>query len=193
MLRDRDAEAPGVGLATVAGPTHLAVGLLKKPHGVKGDALVFPLTDAPEAVFHAGRVLAVLDEQGRPTGETLTVARGRGYQRAWLVHFAGIEDRVGLEAIRQRYLGIAAQEARPLAPGEFYLHELVGLRVELLDHTAVGTVREVLEAPQGWLLGVAREGGGKDHLIPFAAGVVRRVDRGAGTIVIEPPDGLLEL
>lgn len=177
----------------MAGPTHLVVGLLKKPHGVKGDALVLPLTDAPEAVFGAGRVLAVLDGQGRPTGETLTVARGRGHHRAWLVHFVGIEDRGGLETVRERYLGIAAGEARPLAAGEFYLHELVGLRVELWDRTTVGTVREVFEAPQGWLLGVAREGGGKDHLIPFAAGVVRSVDRGAGTIVIEPPDGLLEL
>ena len=39
-------------------PTHLAVGLLKKPHGVKGDVLVFPLTDAPEQVFTIGRTLA---------------------------------------------------------------------------------------------------------------------------------------
>ena len=38
-----------------------------------------------------------------------------------------------------------------------------------------------------------REGGGKDHLVPFVAGVVRRVDRGAKLVVIDPPEGLLEL
>ena len=178
---------------TSSGPTHLAVGLLKKPHGVKGDVLVLPLTDAPEKMFRPGRVLALLDRQGRPTGETLTVERSRSYHRAWLLHFAGIEERTALEAVRERALGITVGEARPLAPGEFYMHELIGLTVVLKDKTPVGTVREVFEAPQSWLLSVAREDGGKDHLVPFVAGVVRRVDRGAQTVVIDPPDGLLEL
>lgn len=175
------------------GPTHLAVGLLKKPHGVKGDALIFPLTDEPDAIFREGRVLAVLDRQGGPTGSTVTVARARAYHRAWLLHFEGIDDRAALEVLRERCLGITMGEARPLEEGEFYLHELIGLRVELRDRTVVGVVRDVYEAPQGWLLNVRREDGGKDHLIPFAAGVVRRVDRGEGRVVIAPPEGLLEL
>ncbi len=176
------------------GPTHLAVGLLKKPHGVKGDVLVFPLTDAPADIFRPGRILAVLDRQGRPTGETVTVARGRAYQRAWLLHFEGVDDRAGLGAMRERYLGITIGEARPLADGEFYLHELIGLAVQLKDKTPVGVVREVYEAPQGWLLAVRADGdSGKEHLVPFAAGVVRRVDRAARLVVITPPDGLLEL
>jgi 16S rRNA processing protein RimM len=175
------------------GPTHLAVGLLKKPHGVKGDVLVFPLTDVPEDVFRPGRELAVLDRQGRPTGGALTVVKARAYHRAWLLHFEGVEDRSALEAMRERYLGITVGEARPLEPGEFYMHELIGLTVVRKDTSLVGTVREVFEAPQGWLLSVTREGGGKDHLVPFMAGVVRRVDRGAKLVVIDPPEGLLEL
>lgn len=176
----------------MTGPTHLAVGLLKKPHGLKGDVLVLPLTDEPDAVFREGRVLAVLDRQGQPTGATLTVAKGRAYHRAWLLHFEGIEDRSVLDAMDERYLGMAVGEARPLEEGEFYLHELIGLRVELKDKTPVGVVREVYEAAQGLLLSVQREGG-KDHLIPFAPGVVRRVDRREGKVVITPPEGLLEL
>lgn len=173
-------------------PTHLAVGLLKKPHGVKGDVLVYPLTDAPELVFTQGRVLAVLDREGRPVGSEVVVVRARAYQRAWLVHFRGMEDREALEALRERYLGIAAGEARPLREGEFYLHELIGLAVELKDKTPVGVVSDVYEAPQGYLLGVKNEGG-KEHLVPFNPGIVRRVDRAERRIVITPPDGLLEL
>jgi 16S rRNA processing protein RimM len=176
----------------MVGPTHLAVGLLKKPHGVKGDVLVYPMTDAPEEIFRAGRVLAVLDRQGEATGETLTVQRGRAYQRAWLLHFEGLDDRTALETMRERYLGITIGEARPLAEGEFYLHELVGLAVTKYGDGLVGTVREVVEAPQGPLLVVPGEGG-KEHLIPFRAGLVRRVDRATRTIVIDPPAGLLEL
>jgi 16S rRNA processing protein RimM len=176
----------------VSGPTHLAVGLLKKPHGVKGDVLVYPLTDDPAAVFHEGRVLQVLDREGRATGATMTVQRSRAYGRAWLLHFRELADRAALEAMRERYLGIAIGEARPLAEGEFFLFELAGMRVELKDGDAVGVVREVYEAPQGPLLAVDGVDG-KEHLVPFRAGVVRRVDRGAQLIVITPPEGLLEL
>lgn len=173
-------------------PAHLAVGLLKKPHGVKGDVLVFPLTSDPDAVFHEGRVLHVLDREGQPTGATLKVQKARAYHRAWLLHFEELADRSALEALRERYLGITIGEARPLAEGEFYLHELVGLRAELKDHTAVGTVREVYEAPQGPLLAIDGVSG-REHLVPFRAGIVRRVDREARLIVLTPPEGLLEL
>jgi 16S rRNA processing protein RimM len=174
------------------GPTHLAVGLLKKPHGVKGDALIFPLTDQPAAVFQPGRALVVLDRDGRPTGETLTVERSRAYHRAWLLHFTGLEDRPALEVMRERFLAIEIGEARPLEEGEFFLHELIGLAVVLKDGTPVGVVRRLYEAPQGWLLAVESPGGA-ERLVPFTAGVVRRVDRAARQVVITPPDGLLEL
>jgi 16S rRNA processing protein RimM len=173
-------------------PTHLAVGLSKKPHGLQGDVMIVPLTDAPDEIYRKDRVLVVLDREGRPTGEELTIQYARQYHRAWLVHFKGIDDREGLERLRDRYLAITIGEARPLAEGEFYRYELVGMSVVLKDKSPVGTVREVIEAPQGLLLSVMREGG-KDHLIPFVAGVVRRVDRGAKTITVEPPAGLLDL
>lgn len=176
----------------MSGPTHLAVGLLKKPHGVKGDALIYPLTDAPELVYVKGRRLAVMDKQGRPTGNEVKVKYARAYHRAWLVHFEGIEDRTGLEAIREKYLGQDVGEARPLEDGEFYLHELVGLRVELKDKSPVGAIHSVYDAPQGYLLGIRSEAG-KEHLVPFNPECVRRVDRGEKLVVITPPEGLLEL
>ena len=176
----------------MSGPTHLAVGLMKKPHGVKGDVIVYPLTDAPELVFTMGRRLAVLDQAGRPTGSGLHVVRTRPYHRAWLLHFEGMDDRDALDSLRQRYRGITVGEARPLEAGEFYLHELVGLRVELKDKSPVGTVHSVYEAPQGFLLGVRSEAG-KEHLLPFNPEVVRRVDRAERLVIVTPPPGLLEL
>lgn len=175
----------------MSAPTHLAVGLLRKPHGVQGDVLVYPLTDAPEEVFRPGRQLLVLDRNGAPTGQTLRLTRGRAYQRAWLLHFEGMHDREAFEGLREVYLGVAVGDARPLAEGEFYLHELVGLAVQTADKTPVGTVAEVLEAPQGVLLSVRSEG--REHLIPFRAGIVRRVDRAAKMVTVDPPAGLLEL
>ena len=173
-------------------PTHLAVGLLKKPHGVKGDVLIFPLTDAPEQVFTVGRTLSLLDRQGRLTGGELLIEKSRSYHRAWLVHFKGVNDRTALEALREKHLGIPVGEARPLEEGEFYLHELVGLKVLEKDKSEVGLVHAVYDAPQGYLLGVRSETG-KEHLIPFTPEIIRRVDREKKLVVVTPPPGLLDL
>jgi len=174
-------------------PTHLVVGLLKKPHGIKGEALIYPVTDEPEAVFRAGRILAVVDREGRPTGEEVVVGRARPFHRAWLLHFEGFEAREPVEALRERYLALRAEDVRELGPGEFYFHELVGMVVETGGTAAaeVGVVAEVIEAPQGPLLSV--KGGAREHLIPFAPWLVRRVDRSARRIEIAPPPGLLEV
>lgn len=174
-----------------SGPTHLAVGLLKKPHGVKGDVLVYPLTDQPERVFQPGRNILVLDQEGAPTGRVLEVVKSRPHGRAWLLHFRGMEDRGALESLSDIYLGIHVGEARPLQEGEFFLHELIGLDVQTAEKQPVGKVAEIYEAPQGLLLSV--RDGGKEHLIPFKAGIVRRVDRGERMVTVTPPEGLLDL
>jgi len=173
------------------GPTHLVVGLLKKPHGVRGDALVYPVTDEPEAVFALGKRLLLLDREGRATGGELVIERSRQYHRAWLLHFEGIETREALGDLRERHLAIPMAEARALEDGEFYMHELVGLSVATAAGAGVGVVAQVIEAPQGWLLEVT--GGEKSHLIPFTRSVVQRVDRAERRMVITPPNGLLEL
>jgi 16S rRNA processing protein RimM len=173
------------------GPTHLVVGLLKKPHGVRGDALIYPVTDEPDLVFALGKRLTLLDRDGQATGRELVIERSREYHRAWLLHFEGIETREALGDLRERHLAIPLAEARPLEDGEFYMHELVGLNVATAGGESVGVVAEVIEAPQGWLLEVA--GAQKRHLIPFTRGVVERVDRSERLVVITPPSGLLEL
>ena len=172
------------------GPTHLVVGLLKKPHGIQGDALVYPVTDEPDEIFAVGKRLLLMDREGRATGE-LVIERSRQYHRAWLLHFEGIETREALALFRERHLAIPLSEARALEDGEFYMHELVGLDVATAAGAGVGRVADVIEAPQGWILEV--EGEGKRHLIPFTSGVVQRVDRAERRMVITPPAGLLEL
>lgn len=175
------------------GPAHLVVGLLKKPHGVKGEALVYPVTDEPEAVFRTGRILTVVDGEGRPTGQEVVIVRARAFHRAWLLHLEGFEERNDVEALRDRYLALRPEDVRELGPGEFYYHELVGMVVETggAGGAEVGTVTEVIEAPQGPLLNV--KGAAKEHLLPFAPWLVRRVDRVARRIEIAPPPGLLEV
>jgi 16S rRNA processing protein RimM len=61
------------------------------------------------------------------------------------------------------------------------------------DGTPVGKVSEVLHTAAGELLAVKADADGREVLVPFVAAIVTSVSREDATIVIDPPDGLLDL
>ena len=164
---------------------YLAVARFRKPHGLKGEAVVFPLTDEPDAVFVPGRVLVPVDDEGRPTGAEVVIHKARPYQRNWLVSFEGITDRMVLESWGAVTLGADRSELRAPEQGEMYLHEIPGSIV------VEAGVREIVGVPGGSVLVVERDG--KEHLIPFRDPIVKRLDRDNRRIEVVLPPGLLEV
>ena len=183
----------GVQRVTEHKPPHLIVGEIKKPHGIKGELFLIPATDDVDDVYRPGRRLDVGDEHGRhlEPKTTITVAAARSFKRGLIARFEEIRDRNVAEQFRGRTLLISFDQARPLDPNEFYLHDLAGLEVVLKDGAVVGRVAEVYEVGTGYFLGV--DDGERERLIPFSRRLVREVDLDAGRIVIDPADGLLDL
>ncbi|MFN8645665.1 MAG: ribosome maturation factor RimM [Gemmatimonadales bacterium] len=171
-------------------PRFLAVGRLRKPHGLKGEFAIFPLTAEPEAVFVPGRQLVRLGLDGAVLGEPIVVERSRGYHREWLVKFRGVEDRDLMGQWRGQFLGAPAEELTPLAEGEVYLHELEGFAVRGEDGTAYGLVSGLLELPTGITLEV--QGPKREFLLPFIKEFVREVRREERLLVVVLPEGLLD-
>ncbi len=175
-------------------PEYLVVGHLNKAHGTKGELFVWPLTDHPEAVFVPGGRLHLGDEDGRPVhipATELELAEARAFRRGYLVRFRGIGDREGAERVAGRYLLRPFAEARPADEDEFFYHELLGLRAETVAGEYLGEVREVYELRPDHMLEVV--GPERAILVPLSKRVVDRIDRDRRTIVLDPPDGLLDL
>ncbi|HEU5170377.1 MAG TPA: ribosome maturation factor RimM [Gemmatimonadales bacterium] len=175
---------------TADGPRHLVVARLRKPHGLKGDIVLFPLTDAPATVSAPGRALWVMDREGGVVGGPLEVERSREYHREWLVKFRGIDSREGLEPWRGMFLGAPADQLAAPSGDEVYLHELEGFAVRLEDGTPVGLVSAVYELPAGLMLEV--QGPKREFLLPYRREFVRAVDRAARRLTIAPPAGLID-
>ncbi|HEU5357487.1 MAG TPA: ribosome maturation factor RimM [Gemmatimonadales bacterium] len=171
------------------GSRHLVVGRLRKPHGLKGEYTVFPLTDRPEEVFVAGRRLERWDLGGAVLGE-VQVERAKGYHREWLLKFRDVEDRVALDQWRGQFLAAAVEELAPPAEGEVYLHELAGFSVRGPDGVPVGLVSGVYELPQGLMIEV--QGPKREFLLPFRKEFVTAVDRAERRLSVVVPDGLVE-
>ena len=175
-------------------PRFLVVGHLSKAHGTRGELFVQPLTDHPHLTFVSGvRFHLGKAGDGEPDHElpSLTVEEARPYKRGFLVRFEQIEDRTRAEAFRGRYLFRPLEDAAPLEEGEIFYHQLLGMEVVTVGGEAVGTVVEVYELHPAHMLEV--RGAEKSHLVPFMAGVVEELDVEGRRIVIDPPEGLLEL
>ena len=175
-------------------PSFLVVGHLRRPHGTRGDIFVEPLTDHPDTVFAPGARLRVSDPDGDAPDELfppLEVTEVRPHRNGLLVRFQGIQDRDRLDFFRNRYLLIPFEQAAPLAQGELFQHQLVGLTVVTGEGDQVGTVREIYDQGPVDLLAVTTEEG--EILIPFTREVVVEWDLEERRLVVDPPEGLLDL
>jgi 16S rRNA processing protein RimM len=166
----------------------VAVGRVGKAHGVRGDAFVEPWTDAPDERFAPGvRLITEPAERG-----PLTVESARDHSGKLVVHFAGVDDRNAVEALRGTLLLMPAAARPPLEdPDEFYDTDLIGLTARTVTGRQLGPVTDVLHSPAGSLLAI--DVAGREVLVPFRTEFVPTVDLAAGIAEVDPPDGLLEL
>jgi 16S rRNA processing protein RimM len=173
----------------VTGPDDLlVVGRVGPARGVRGDVFVEPWTDAPDERFAPGSVLRTdPDSAGPLTVESSSTASGR-----LVVRFTGVTDRAGAAALRGVRLLIPAGRRPALDdPEEFYDTDLVGLAAVTVDGTALGPVEAVVHAGGASYLVLRSDG--RERLVPFVAAIVPVVDLAARRVVIDPPEGLLDL
>jgi 16S rRNA processing protein RimM len=166
----------------------VAVGKVGKAHGIRGDAFVEPWTDAPDERFSPGARLSTEPADRGP----LTVESARQHSGKLVVHFAGVDDRNAVEALRGTVLLVPASARPPIEdPDEFYDTDLIGLSVRTVAGQPLGPVTDVLHSPAGSLLAI--DVSGREVLVPFRTEFVPTVDLAAGIAEVDPPDGLLEL
>ena len=166
----------------------LVVARFRKPHGLKGDCSIFPLTDQPEQVFAPGRSVWVVDLAGEVVAGPLEISRSRGYHREWLVAFRERGRREDVEGWNGSFLAADAEQLVPPADGEVYLDELPGFAVQDKAGRALGLVSAWYEMPGGLTLEV--QGPKREFLLPFKKELVTEVDREARRLVVELPEGL---
>ncbi|MEZ4588084.1 MAG: ribosome maturation factor RimM [Gemmatimonadales bacterium] len=169
---------------------HLVVGRLRKPHGLKGEVSVFPITGEPEEIFAVGRSVWLLALDGGSVAGPLEITRARGYHREWLLSFAGHESRDAVDGWRDLLLAVPRADARPPEGDEVYVDELVGFAVRGAMGEPLGVVSNWYELPGGITLEV--QGPKREFMLPYRKQFVREVDREGRALVVEAIDGLFE-
>ena len=166
----------------------LLVGRVARAHGNKGQVIVNPETDFAEDRFAAGTVL-VIEHGGTTTERTITSVRF--HQGRPIIGLDGIETMNDAEALAGAELKMPVAALPPLPAQTYYRHDLVGCEVRTKDGQTIGKVTDVEGSLERSRLVIARQGG--EVLVPMVEAICISVDPAAKTIVIDPPEGLLEL
>jgi 16S rRNA processing protein RimM len=164
------------------------VGRIARAHGIRGQVIVNAETDFPETRFHPGADLFI-ERAGNL--ETITLTTVRFQNGRPVIGIAGVDTMNDAETFAGCELRVPIDRLAPLPQGTYYRHDLIGCRVETTDGTEVGAVEDV-EGTMGGSRLVVNSGRG-EILIPLAAHICTSVDTAGKRIVIDPPDGLLDL
>jgi 16S rRNA processing protein RimM len=163
----------------------VAVALLGKPRGIRGEVTAFTLSGKPERFASLGEVyLAGPDGTVRHEVEVAWFHGG-----ILIFKFKGIDSIEDAEPLAGAEVRVPANQRAPLDPGEFFQSDLVGCEVvERRTGEQLGRVIDWNESGGAGLLVV--EGG---LLIPFARAICVDIDPAARRIEVELPEGLKEL
>src|SRR5882672_9126000 len=164
------------------------VGRVARAHGIHGQVIVNPETDFPAERFRPGAEL-FMERGGRVEGLRVTTARF--HRERPVIGIDGIETMNDAETLAGYELRVPIDRLAALPPGTFYRHDLIGCRVETRDGRTVGPVRDVEGTVTGSRLVV--DGADGEVLIPLVAAICTLVDPAAKRIVVDPPEGLLEV
>ena len=156
-------DEPRVTLAAVAGA-----------HGIRGEVRLKVFAESLDSLTR--------HKQFEAAGRTLTLKSLKPGKPDAIARFAEIDSREAAEALRGTVLTVARGDLPPLAEGEFYHGDLIGLPAVLPDGAAIGTVAAVENFGAGDILEIEKPDG-KRFMVPFRPEAVPEVGE---RVVIEP-------
>ena len=172
-----------------AGATEMVViARAVKPRGLKGEIVAELLTDFPDRFEDVDELILV-----SPGGERTT----KRLEDYWfqndrvILKVAGYDDVETAKELVGFEFAVPEQDRVPLPADHYYDWELEGCTVKVGDES-IGKVQSVIKTGGTEILRIADENG-NERLVPMVDSIVVEVDTAGKTIVVDPPEGLLDL
>ena len=175
-------------METVGSDDLLFIARAVRTHGLKGEVVAELLTDFPERFDNVQELILI-----SPTGERKHAElEDHWFQKDRVVlKLAGCDDVDSAKLFVGYDFAVEEADRVPLEEDEFYDWELEGCTVKAGDKS-IGKVQSVLRTGGAEIL-VISDDSGKEQLVPLAAEIVVKIDKAAKVILIDPPEGLLDL
>lgn len=176
-------QKPGTGSPAQGEPVFLAVGRLRRSHGIAGEMIMDVLTDFPERLS-PGKIIYVGEAH-----EPVKIEGLRGHNRAMIIHLANLDSPEATARYRNAMIYVKASELPKLPEGEYYHHQLLGLAVVNDAGEELGQLTDILETGANDVY-LVKTLVGKEILLPAVEEVILEVDLERHQIRVRPPEWL---
>lgn len=165
----------------------LRIGVVTKPHGIRGELKVFPTTDDVNRFKKTDEVILIT----KSGNLTLHVEGVKFFKNIVIVKFKEYNDINEVEQYRDCDVMVTRENALPLEEGQFYFCDVIGAKVVEEDGTPIGTITEVIETGANNVFAIQTEDG-KEALFPVIPDCIKNVDTQAGIVTAHVMKGLLD-
>lgn len=165
----------------------LRIGVVIKPHGIRGEVKVYPTTDDVNRFKKTDEVILITKNENL----TLHVENVKFFKNIVIVKFKEFNNINEVEGFRNCDIMVTRENALPLKEGQFYFCDVIGAKVVEENGTSVGTVTDVIETGANNVLAITMEDG-KEVLFPVIPDCIKKVDTEAGVVTAHVMKGLLD-
>jgi len=172
----------------------LTVGLITSCHGINGQVKVKSLSDFEERFLKPG--IRWLQKEDEPPLEIELISGFKQPSKGtFVIKIKGINTRNHAEQLKNFKILVKTDKLPKLKKEEFHLLELINLEVKTLENNELKTIGKVinLENEKNNLIVIELLKNQKKVHIPFVKEIVPLVDIKNNFLIINPPNGLLEL
>ena len=166
----------------------LQVGIITSTHGVRGEVKVYPTTDDPRRFR---RLKEVVLDTGREK-LNLEIEGVKFFKQFVILKFKGLDNINDIEKYRQKSLYVTRKNAVRLQKDEYFIADLIGLKVQDEDGIELGTVKDVIETGANDVYEVEMADG-RSLLLPAIKQCILNVDVENGMMQVHVLEGLLDL
>lgn len=164
------------------------VGVIAGTHGLRGEVKVFPTTDEPARFLDLEKVILDTGREER----TLTIRSVKFFKKFVILGFKGMDRIEDVEKLKGAELLINREDAIPLEEGEYFIPDLLGLRVVTDDGRELGVIKDVIETGANNVYDVQNEDGAR-ILIPAIPQCILDVRLEEGDMTVHLLPGLENL
>ena len=166
----------------------LQVGIITSTHGVRGEVKVYTTTVDPRRFR---RLKEVVLDTGREK-LNLEIEGVKFFKQFVILKFKGLDNINDIEKYRQKSLYVTRKNAVRLQRDEYFIADLIGLKVQDEDGTELGTVKDVIETGANDVYEVEMADG-RSLLLPAIKQCILNVDVENGMMQVHVLEGLLDL
>ena len=169
------------------------IGVIGSTHGLRGEMKVFPTTDEIRRFSDLDEVIL----SGKGAERVVPVRSVKYFKNTVILALEGVDSIDDARLLRGAELYVTREQALPLAEGEHFIPDLIGLRVETEEGQLVGTLVNVIQTGANDVYEVKPDKSFREDersiLLPVIPDCIRKVEPEEGLVTVRLMEGLLDL